>query len=157
MTDHEKALEQLRAARAGARDKVTITDLTKQEAAWPLTVTDPVTERELTGTFVSRMPTLRGQTEFDLMAGRLCAGVPWECIPPTTQARNRMLGQFSVILKERPDWFADPERFFTEDVCAAVYAKIIEHWNTFFRPGRGTEGGSAEGPGSGAPAAPKLG
>lgn len=157
MTDHEKALEQLRAARAGARDRVTITDLTKQEAAWTLTVTDPVTEKELTGTFVSRMPTLKERTLANLLAAQQCGGVAWDSIPPETRTSVRRLAEFTLFLKERPAWFADPESFFTEHVQLAVYSKIVEHWNTFFRHGRSTDGGPAEGSGSGAPATPELG
>lgn len=155
--EHQRALEQLRAAREEGRSRVAITDLTRQEAAWAVVVTDPISGKELRGTFTSRMPALKERTLIDLLAAQLVGGVAWHSVPPETQSRVRMMAEFTVLLTDRPAWFADPESFYTNDVPVAVYAKIVEHWSTFFRCSRSPGGGPPTGQGPGAPAAQDLG
>jgi len=139
------------------RQKAGFTDYTQREAVWSVDVTCPVTGKRYMGSFQSKMPSLGERDRVNLVAASFANGVPWVSIPPQTQGRFLMYGEFAVLLDERPDWFADPSSFMTEDVPAAVYKHIAEHFKEYFRSGLCEDGGRAEDGRPGQPAAASEG
>lgn len=129
----DPSMAAFRAQRDSAVGQLGQPDWTKPEVAWPLEVTDPHDGKTYKGTFRSRAPRLGEQDEINMLAARLAGGAPWDSLPTQTRARLVMFASFTVLLTDRPDWFANPADFYTETVPAAVYGKLREHLTGFFR------------------------
>jgi len=144
VSTEQEILEQLRQRTSTAAATTgTEPDFTKRESVWTIDVTEPGSGKRFVGTFTSQVPSLRGQDEIALLAAQLAGGVAYQAIAPAARYRMQMFAAFTVMLLKRPDWFSQPAEFLEEDVPLAVYDRMTEHIQTFFRRRAPQAGGAA--------------
>lgn len=157
MDKSEEALARVRdeEVRKEALEEAKDSDFTKQLAWFTIDVVEPSTGKRFSGKFLSKIPALDAREEIGLTVAHRSGGLPYNALPEGTRYRLEMMATFPVMLSKRPDWFKSPGAFLDAAVPAAVYAKLLEHLDVFFRP-RPDTGGSGQEHADGAGPAPAV-
>lgn len=130
--------------RAEAVGEAKDSDFSKPVAWFTVDVIEPSTGRRFAGKFLAAIPTIDEREEIYLAVSRRTGGLPWASLPDLARTRLEMLATFPIVLRKRPEWFNAPGSFRDQVVPEAVYGRILDYFQEFFRPRADSAGGSEE-------------
>lgn len=117
-----------------------------REWTFELDVTDS-RGTQWTGTFTNRILNVGEQQSVHTISARLAGGVPYETLSPAAVRLNEALAHMAVSLAapdgtfRGPAWARDLRTQDDVALVGAVFDKVVEHENAFFRLQPSQEGG----------------